>query len=154
MTYIVPPQTLADDAQRENQHREEPTWRQSFDALLARVQANSIKVSSDEIEADITAAAEEVKELRHLTVDMRDELERMTWLSDQDLWTIARSAMSARDQEQLRYLSELQSERSLTEDEAAKLDALLQAYGQVTLSKARAYALLSSRRGKPLLAEN
>jgi hypothetical protein len=37
MTYIVPPQTLADDAQLENQHREEMTWRQSFDALLARV---------------------------------------------------------------------------------------------------------------------
>ena len=85
---------------------------------------------------------------------MRDELERMTWLSDQDLWTIARGAMSARDQEQLRYLSELQSQRSLTEDEAAKLDALLQVYGQVTLCKAQAYALLSFRGGKPLLAEN
>ena len=47
MTNKVTPETLADDAQSENQHREEPTWRQSFDALLAWVQANSIKVSSE-----------------------------------------------------------------------------------------------------------
>jgi len=78
----------------------------------------------------------------------------MTWLSDQDLWTIARSVMSARDQDQIRYLSELQSQRSLTEDEATKLDALLQVYGQVTLCKAWAYALLSSRGGRPLLIED
>jgi hypothetical protein len=55
---------VADDALRRYLHQEEPTWRQSFDALLARVQANSAPFSSDEIEADITAAAEEVKELR------------------------------------------------------------------------------------------
>jgi hypothetical protein len=85
---------------------------------------------------------------------MRDELERMTWLSDEELWTIARSAMSTRDQEQLRYLSELRSQRLLAEDEAAKLDSLLQVYGQVTLCKVQAYALLSLRGGKPLLAEN
>ena len=35
-----------------------------FDALLARVQANSEQYSSEEIEADITVAAQEVKELR------------------------------------------------------------------------------------------
>lgn len=59
----VPPDTVADDALRRYLHQEEPTWRQSFEALLVRVQANSVQFSSDEIEADITAAAEEVKEL-------------------------------------------------------------------------------------------
>lgn len=60
----VSPDTLADDALRRYLHQEEPTWRQSFEALLARVQASSVQFSSDEIEADITAAAEEVKGLR------------------------------------------------------------------------------------------
>jgi len=60
----VAPETLADDALRRYLRQEEPIWRQSFDALLARVQANSEQFSSGEIEADITAAAEEVKELR------------------------------------------------------------------------------------------
>jgi hypothetical protein len=60
----VAPETLADDALRRYLHLEEPGWRYAFDALLARVQANSEQFSSEEIEADITAAAEEVKELR------------------------------------------------------------------------------------------
>lgn len=62
----ISPDTLADDTVCRHLHLEKPTWRQSFDLLLARVQANSMQVSSDEIEADITATAEEVKELRHL----------------------------------------------------------------------------------------
>lgn len=93
-------------------------------------------------------------EVQDAPADMRGELARMTWLTDADLWTIARSAMSARDQEQLQYLSGLQSQRELTEDEEARLGALRRAYGQATLRKARAYALLSLRGGRPLLAEN
>lgn len=55
---------LMNDSLRRYLHLEEPTWRQSFDALLARVEANSEQFTSAEIETDITAAAEEVKELR------------------------------------------------------------------------------------------
>ena len=56
--------TLADDLFGRHLRLEEPSWRHAFDALLARVQANSEQFSSEEIEADIAAAAEEVKELR------------------------------------------------------------------------------------------
>jgi len=73
MTYRVSPETLANDDLRKHHHQEKPTWRQSFDALLARVQANSMQISSDEIEADISVAAEEAKKLRHLPDAMRDE---------------------------------------------------------------------------------
>ena len=86
--------------------------------------------------------------------DVAADLALMASLGDQDLWTIARSAMSGRDQEALAYLSELQSQRELSDSETAKLDTLRQKYGQVTLRKARAYVLLSLRAGKPLLAEN
>ncbi|GEM_PF-7004210 len=54
----------------------------------------------------------------------------------------------------LAYLSELQGQRDLSDSEADKLDSLCQTYGKVTLRRARAYALLSLRWGKPLLAEN
>lgn len=86
--------------------------------------------------------------------DIGADLALMVSLNDQDLWAIARSAMSIRDQEMLDYLSELQSQRDLSDNETAKLAALRQTYGQVTLRKARAYVLLSLRAGKPLLAEN
>ncbi len=39
-------------------------WRQSFDALVERIQTRSAHFASDEIEADITVAAEEAKESR------------------------------------------------------------------------------------------
>ena len=45
----VSPDTLADDALRRYLHQEDPTWRQSFDALLTRVQANLEQYSSEEI---------------------------------------------------------------------------------------------------------
>ncbi len=124
------------------------------DRLLqrARLAATSLQRPLEEILTATLAAA--LPEVQDAPADMRPELARMTWLSDSDLWTIARSAMSGADQEMLTYLSELQSQRDLSDHEAAKLDALRQTYGQVTLRKARAYALLSLRGGKLLLAEN
>ena len=127
---------------------------QLSDGLLqrARLAAASLQRPLEDVLTATLAAA--LPEVQDAPPDMRVELARMTWLSDQDLWAIARSAMSGRDQEMLAYLSELQSQRPLSDNEMAKLDALRQSYGQVTLRKARAYALLGLRGGKPLLAEN
>jgi hypothetical protein len=105
--------------------------------------------SVDDLASSLAGAQDD-----YTPTDRAADLALMASLSDQDLWTIARSAMSGRDQETLAYLSELQSQRPLSDNEMAKLDALRQTYGQVTLRKARAYALLSLRGGKPLLAEN
>jgi hypothetical protein len=85
---------------------------------------------------------------------MRAELARMTWLSERDLWTIAHSVMTDQQQEEMQRLAELQAERPLTAQEERRLDTLRQEYGRTTLRKARAYALLSLRSGRPLLAEN
>lgn len=81
------------------------------------------------------------------------ELLRMTWLSDQDLWAIARSAMTDEQQRQLEHLADLQTTRTLTQSESTQLETLRRAYGRATLRKARAYALLSLRGGRPLLAD-
>jgi len=86
--------------------------------------------------------------------EMQVELAEMTWMTSSALWTIARGAMSGSLQEQLAYLSDIQTQRALTQSEQAKLDTLRREYGRATLRKARAYALLSLRGGQPLLAEN
>jgi hypothetical protein len=83
--------------------------------------------------------------------DMQAELARMTWLSSEALWDIAKSYMVEEEQEQLFGLSELQAQRELTRSEAERLEKLRREYGRVTLRKARAYALLSLRGGQPLL---
>lgn len=84
---------------------------------------------------------------------MRSELARMTWLSDEALWAVAEAAMPAGRQEQFRYLAEIQSQRPLTKAEQESLAALRQEYGRLTLCKARAFALLSMRGGRWLLAD-
>lgn len=84
---------------------------------------------------------------------MQAELARMTWLSNEDLWQLARSQMPAEEQTRFEALSQRQAETTLTPAEAQELDQLRQTYGQITLRKARAYALLSLRGGHPLLAD-
>ena len=85
---------------------------------------------------------------------MRAELTAMIWLSETELWSIAHSIMSEDDQTQLQHLSKKQAQDNLSDAEKSELEALRQAYGQITLRKAHAYALLSLRGGKPLLAES
>lgn len=58
------PDTLANEALRQFLSLEEQTWRQSLESLIARVQARTAEFSSEEIEADITAASDEVRESR------------------------------------------------------------------------------------------
>ncbi|HRI56127.1 MAG: hypothetical protein IAE85_17660 [Anaerolinea sp.] len=124
------------------------------DGLLQRARQAAATLQrplEDVLTATLAAGLPDVQDA---PADMRVELARMTWLNDTDLWIVARSVMLPKDQEQLRYLSELQSQRTLTEDEETRLRALRRVYGEVTLRKARAYALLSLRGGRPLLAEN
>ena len=77
----------------------------------------------------------------------------MTWLNEGELWTIAQSQMSRAEQARLSDLSAQQTSRALTTDEEKQLEALRSEYGRITLRKARAYALLSLRSGRPLLAD-
>lgn len=48
------------------QSLDEAKWRREFEALLTRVQARTATFSSEEIEADITAAAREAEEARRV----------------------------------------------------------------------------------------
>lgn len=84
-------------------------------------------------------------------VHLQTELMRMTWLDSAALWQIAHSSMAATDEVEMQQLAQLQAERPLKKAEQKRLEELRQEYGRVTLLKARAYALLSLRGGKPLL---
>ncbi len=61
--------------------------------------------------------------------DMQAELVRMTWLSDRELWAIARGTMSDEQQGQLRRLTELHARRPLTPKEQEGLETLRREYG-------------------------
>jgi hypothetical protein len=91
-------------------------------------------------------------DLEDAPAEMQTDLANMTWLDDQTLWSIAYGEMSEDQQEQLAHLSETQRQRALTQEEEERLLYLRKEYGHATLCKARAYALLSLRSGRPLLA--
>ncbi|MFQ5855446.1 MAG: hypothetical protein ACE5LU_07395 [Anaerolineae bacterium] len=118
----------------------------------ARQAANALQRPVEEVLTATLAAT--LPDVDDAPPDMQTELARMTWLSDQELWAIAHSTMPEEQQMKLHYLTELQTQHSLTQEEQETLEALRREYGRVTLRKARAYALLSLRGGRPLLADS
>jgi len=88
--------------------------------------------------------------LEDVPAEIRAELVAMTWLDDQALLSIAKAAISEKDQ---RRLADLSGREALTAKEQEDLQTLRERYGQMTLRKARAFALLSIRSGKGLMAQ-
>lgn len=86
----------------------------------------------------------------------REEFAAMARLSDEKLWEIACSSLSASKQRQLSHLLRKEQEGTLmgTGEERRKLEALHQEVNWITLRKAHAYALLKWRnRRVPTVAE-
>lgn len=116
----------------------------------ARQSAEVLQQPLDNMLTDAIDAV--LPDLEGVPKEMQPTLLRMIWLDDHKLWEFARSTMPKGQQEQLQFLADLQTQRPLTPDEAQSLEQLQQEYSRITLCKARAYALLSLRGGKPLLA--
>ena len=89
-------------------------------------------------------------DLHDVPDDVQAALVRLTWLPDEELWRITESFSTEAQQKQLGILSRREAELSPSERE--ELEALRREFGRLTLLKARAFALLSSRSGRHLLA--
>lgn len=118
----------------------------------ARQMAQTLERPLEQVLTEMLATA--LPNVDDAPAELQAELAGMTWLDSDALWQIARSDMSPQQQQRLATLSEQQSQSPLIQDEAAQLAQLRNEYGRVTLRKARAYALLSLRGGRPLLSEN
>ena len=82
--------------------------------------------------------------------DIRAELVEMTWWEDARLMEAADATMP--EEEQARMV-ELSADEPSSPAAQKELEALRTAYGQITLRKERATAMLSIRSGKRLLAD-
>lgn len=87
--------------------------------------------------------------LDDVPLPMRTELIEMTWSSDQALAAMSHLTLSAPEQARLVELSAPVD--PLSREEHEELRRLRERYGEITLRKARAWALLSLRSGKKLL---
>ncbi len=77
--------------------------------------------------------------------DEAAELAALALLDDADLWRIARTTLSTKEQAELHDLLDRQGAGDLTPAERRRLQELLEAYGRLTLRKAHAYLLLARR---------
>ena len=83
--------------------------------------------------------------LLDLPTDERAELQAMSYLSDDPLWTIAREQMQPALQESMSQLMEKNSQGTITEDETRALSALVERGQRLTLRKSQAMKLLLDR---------
>jgi hypothetical protein len=75
----------------------------------------------------------------------RDTLQALEHLSNDDLWHTTNATMPTSEYERLTTLREQRHERTLTTEEQAELDTLMQAADLLTLQKAYAAVLLKWR---------
>jgi hypothetical protein len=80
-----------------------------------------------------------------LPPDEQRELEALTHLSDEALWTIAREQMAQDRQARLHALMDANSQGTLGEAQQAELEALVAQGQRLSLRKAQAAALLTER---------
>ena len=80
-----------------------------------------------------------------LPSDERAELQAMSYLSTDALWTIAREQMPPDVQQAMSQLMEKNSQGTITEDEFRDLSALVERGQRLTLRKAQAMKLLLDR---------
>lgn len=85
------------------------------------------------------------QQLLDLPVDERAELQAMTYLSDDTLWTIAREQMQPTKQVRLSLLMNKNSLGTISGEEYAELTALVEGGQRLTLRKAEAMKLLLDR---------
>jgi hypothetical protein len=82
---------------------------------------------------------------------LREELARLSLLSDSELATVAHGMMDDERQAQLEALATLQEQRALTASETATLHQLLEEAQRLMVRKAEAYRLLA-RRGQSVFS--
>jgi hypothetical protein len=90
--------------------------------------------------------------LPELAPEEQSELEALTYLSDDALWTIAREQMPEDRQTRLQALMEANSQGTLDDAQREALEALVAQGQRLSLRKAQAAALLTER-GYPVTLE-
>lgn len=117
---------------------------------LAQRANQAARVMSRPVSEVLTALLEgALPALGDVPLPMRTELIEMTWSSDQALAAITHLTLSPQDQARLVELSA--PVHPLSREEHEELRRLRERYGEITLRKARAFALRSLRSGKKLL---
>ncbi|MBE2197954.1 MAG: hypothetical protein IAE79_05040 [Anaerolinea sp.] len=83
--------------------------------------------------------------LPDLSPDLEMELSAFAQLSDETLWTLARSTLPKSQQTRLAWLNAEAQQRALLTEEQSEQDRLVEEYGRVLVRRAEAAVLLKKR---------
>lgn len=86
-----------------------------------------------------------LESLPRLPDDVETELAAMSSLSDEALWLLARSTLSAEEQDKLALLNQQAKMRALDSQEEVSLAALLSQYDRTMVRRAQAASYLQNR---------
>jgi hypothetical protein len=107
--------------------------------VAAREQHRSVR----EVARDLILR--ELPGLPSLPPDVNTELAAFADLSSEVLWLLARSTLTEAEQQELAWLNDEAQRHPLTQSEAARQQALVEAYDRVLVRRAQAAALLKMR---------
>jgi hypothetical protein len=124
------------------------------ESLMQRAQAaaKTLRRPLENVLADMLDAT--LPDFAEAPLDMQSELLGMSFLTEQELWQAAQSQLAETQQAALQAIHETELARPLTLEEQEQKESLIAEYDRALLRKARAYALLTARSGRLLLAES
>jgi hypothetical protein len=123
------------------------------DDLSAKVQAIAKNNNQSVEEVMINYVRSFAKPLPNLEPDLQAELDALQYLSDDALWTIARSVMPQEIQNRMQVLMTKNTKGALTPIEQSELQKLVDRGERLMLLKSEAMALLT-KRGHTISREN
>lgn len=84
-------------------------------------------------------------EYTSLPQELQDDLDQLAFLTDDELWHVAHTALSAKDHEQMEALLQKQQRTGLNASELAEAESLADRYERTMLVRAKAAVLLKAR---------
>lgn len=98
------------------------------------------------VEEEVVAVVEDaLPVLDALPVEMVDEMEQLSFLSDQELWQAARATMTVAENQRMQWLLLKRQNERLSTDEEAEAELLVQRQERIMLLRGRAAMLLRAR---------
>jgi plasmid stability protein len=96
----------------------------------------------DELVAVVTAA---LPNLGDIPADIANDMAQLSFLTDKELWQIARTTLTSQEAEQMQALTWKRQREGLTAAEQQETEQLLQRYNRIMLVRAKAAVLLKER---------
>jgi len=115
------------------------------DVLYRKIEQRARRMQRSVEDELVAVVAEALPALEELPADISDELDQLTFLSDEELWEVARTALPPEDSERMQALLLKRQREGLTPEEQQEAERLLHHYDRIMLVRARAAVLLKER---------